>query len=191
MPEVRELEEAKAREELLSGELLHCSKNTLAIVSVSPASLTRRRATSTIFLMFAARIEALSSATDLLAGKHGGTAQRQGLIEHAIALFRTEGNFRLEGPACEIPETSCISAHPGAARAVHQRCQVGAPTAPGGTVSLTWAIDDRRAAPGSGPSKAASTVVADGRIGMGSTSPRAQMGLRTVDLQLLPRGPNA
>jgi two-component sensor histidine kinase len=185
---VRELEGAKAREELLSGELFHRSKNTLAIVSAL-AALTRRRATSDDFFpAFAARIEALSSATDLLAGKHGERRSVDHLIEHAIAPFRTEGNFRLEGPSCEVPETSCIPL----TLVLHELCtnaaKHGALTAPGGTVSLTWAIDDGAMLRLQWTEQGGPPVIADGRIGMGSTLMRAQMGLRTVDLQLLPAG---
>lgn len=187
---VRELEDAKGREELLSRELLHRSKNTLAIVSAL-AALTRRRSTlEDFFPAFAGRIEALSRATDLLAGEGVERRSVRHLVEHAIAPFRSEGNFRIDGPACEIPETSCIPL----TLVLHELCtnatKHGALSVPDGIVSLGWGIDghahpmlsmhwEERGGP---------QVVADGRIGMGSTLMRAQMGLRNVDLRLLPHG---
>jgi two-component sensor histidine kinase len=187
---VRELEEAKKREELLSGELLHRSKNTLAIVSAL-AALTRRRAQAEDFFpAFAGRIEALSRATDLLAGADGQPRSIAHLIEHAIAPFRNEGNFQLGGPACEIPETSCIPL----TLVLHELCtnatKHGALAAPNGTVALDWTVDS-----GAQPvlrlhwvEHGGPAVVADGHTGMGSTLMRAQMGLRNVELRLVPTG---
>jgi two-component sensor histidine kinase len=187
---VRELEEAKVREEVLSGELMHRAKNTLAIVGAL-ASLTRRHSTvEDFFPTFAGRIAALDRATDLLAGK--GAEQRNvgRLVEHAIAPFRGDGNFRVEGPECEIPQPSRIPLM----LVLHELCtnaaKHGALTVPEGVVSLSWDIrDDAEAVlllawvERGGP-----PVAPASKPGMGSTLMRAQKGLRGVDLRLPTEG---
>jgi two-component sensor histidine kinase len=183
---VRELEEAKVREEVLSGELMHRAKNTLAIVGAL-ASLTRRRSTAEDFFpTFAGRIAALDRATDLLAGQGPEQRNVEKLVEHAITPFHSDGNFEIGGPPCEIPQASCIPLM----LVLHELCtnaaKHGALTVPEGVVSLAWNLhDDAEAvlrlkwverggppvAPGSTP-------------GMGSTLMRAQKGLRSVELRL-------
>jgi two-component sensor histidine kinase len=187
---VRELEEAKIREEVLSGELMHRAKNTLAIVNAL-ASLTRRRAPAEDFFpTFSGRIAALDRATDLLASQ--GSEQRNvgALVEHAIAPFRSDGNFEIGGPPCEIPQASCIPLM----LVLHELCtnaaKHGALTAPEGVVSLAWHLhDDAEAVLRLKWVERGGPPVASGSTpGMGSTLMRAQKGLRSVDLRLPPEG---
>lgn len=187
---VRELEEAKKREEMLSGELLHRAKNTLAIVAAL-ASLTRRRSTTEDFFpAFADRIDALNRATDLLADEGGDLRNVGRLIEQAIAPFRNDGNFRLSGLDCEIPQTSCIPLM----LVLHELCtnaaKHGALTAPEGVVTIAWTCTAEPAdmlqlrwTERGGP-----PVAADAKPGMGSTLMRAQKGLHSVTLRLPPEG---
>jgi two-component sensor histidine kinase len=187
---VRELEDAKSREEMLSGELLHRARNTLAIVGAL-ASLTRRRSTSEDFFpAFAGRIEALDRATDLLAGQGGDLRNVGRLIEQAIAPFRAEGNFRLSGLDCEIPQTSCIPLM----LVLHELCtnaaKHGALTTPEGVVTIAWtcAADPAHVLKLQWTERGGPPVAPDARPGMGSTLMRAQKGLRTVELRLPPEG---
>lgn len=187
---VRELEEAKAREERFSAELLHRAKNTLTIVGAL-ASLTRRRTTpEEFFPVFAGRIEALNHATDLLVRDDAQQRSLARLVEHAIAPFRADGNFRVEGPDCQIPQASCIPLmlvlHELSTNAVKH----GALTAPDGAVTISWALGDEAL-----PTLALRWREQDGPIveppshtGMGSTLMRAQKGLRRVDFRLPPSG---
>lgn len=187
---VRELEEAKAREEVFNAELLHRAKNTLAIVGAL-ASLTRRRTSAEEFFpAFAGRIEALNRATDLLVHEDADRGSIVRLIEHAIAPFRSEGNFALEGPDCEIPQASCMPLmlvlHELSTNAVKH----GALTAPDGVVTISWELKSEampalalRWREHGGP-----TVAPSGHSGMGSTLMRAQKGLHQVDFRLPPDG---
>jgi two-component sensor histidine kinase len=183
---VRQLEEAKAREELFSAELLHRAKNTLTIVGAI-ASLTRRRSSpEEFFPAFAGRIEALSRATDLLVDQDGAQRNIARLIEHAIAPFRSNGNFQLDGPECEIPQGSCMPLmlvlHELSTNAVKH----GALTAPDGIVVIAWEFENQsepalvlRWRERNGP-----PVAPPDHAGMGSTLMRAQKGLRHLDLRL-------
>jgi two-component sensor histidine kinase len=187
---VRELEEAKAREELFSAELLHRAKNTLTIVGAL-ASLTRRRSPpEEFFPAFAGRIQALNRATDLLVHENAQQRSIARLVEHAIAPFRSDGNFRVEGPDCRIPQASCMPLmlvlHELSTNAVKH----GALTVPDGVVAITWGLSD-----GSRPMLAlhwrehgGPPVEPQGHAGMGSALMRAQKGLRRIDFRLLSKG---
>jgi two-component sensor histidine kinase len=187
---VRELEEAKAREELFSRELLHRAKNTLTIVGAL-ASLTRRHSPPDAFFpAFAGRIAALNRATDLLVDESAERHSIARLVEHAIAPFRADGNFQLDGPDCEIPQISCMPLmlvlHELSTNAVKH----GALTTPGGVVAITWALGGETS-----PTLAlrwrehgGASVEPVGHAGMGSTLMRAQKGLRQVDFRLPPSG---
>ncbi len=187
---VRELDEAKAREQVFNAELLHRAKNTLAIVGAL-ASLTRRRTSpEEFFPAFAGRIEALNRATDLLVREDPERGSLAKLIEHAIAPFRSEGNFRLEGPDCEIPQISCMPLmlvlHELSTNAVKH----GALTAPDGVVAIAWEFRSEpvpvlalRWREHGGP-----PVTPSGHSGMGSTLMRAQKGLCGVEFRLPPAG---
>lgn len=187
---VRELEDAKAREERFSAELLHRAKNTLTIVGAI-ASLTRRRSSpEEFFPAFTGRIEALNRATDLLAGDDAEQRNIARLIEHAIAPFRSNGNFRLEGPDCEIPQISCMPLmlvlHELSTNAVKH----GALTAPAGEVAIAWEFGGEsepmlalRWRESGGPQ-----VAPPGHVGMGTALMHPQKGLRGVDFRLPPEG---
>jgi len=187
---VRELEDAKAREKLLNAELMHRAKNTLTIVGAL-ASLTRRRSPAEEFFpAFSGRIQALSHATDLLVRHDADRYSITGLIEHAIAPFRSNGNFRLEGPECEIPQASCMPLmlvlHELSTNAVKH----GALKAADGQVALTWELSGE-AEPkltlhwreNGGP-----PVVPPSHSGMGTALLHPQKGLSRVDHRLLPHG---
>lgn len=187
---VRELEDAKSREEMLSGELLHRARNTLAIVGAL-ASLTRRRSTSEDFFpAFSGRIEALNRATDLLDGTERDLGNVGRLIEHAIEPFRAEDNFRLSGLDCEIPKASCVPLM----LVLHELCtnaaKHGALTVPTGVVTIAWtcASDPAGVLRLRWTERDGPPVRADATPGMGSTLMRAQKGLRAVELRLAPEG---
>jgi len=182
---VRELADARAREKMLNDELLHRAKNTLTIVGALAALTRRRSSAEDFFPTFIGRIDALNHATDLIARDEGKDCELGELIERATAAFRSNGNFQLAGPACVIPQVSCMPLmlvlHELSTNAVKH----GALTSPDGLVALMWEIGDAeptlilRWRESNGPA-----VVQPTHEGMGSALMRAQKGLHRVDLRL-------
>lgn len=186
---IRELENAKAREEMLSGELLHRNRNMLAIVGAIAALTARRTSGSDFFPAFADRIDALNRATNMLSDESGELRRIDRLVAHAVAPFRNDGNFALAGPACEIPASSCLPLM----LVLHELCtnaaKHGALTSPAGTVAIAWhAVAADGVLRLKWTERGGPPISQAGTPGMGSTLMRAQKGLRTVNLRLPSKG---
>lgn len=136
---------ARDAERLLKLELHHRVKNTLAVVQ-SLADQTFRGASDPEAARrdFAARLQALAEAHDVLVAAGWGEVTLQGLAERALAPFRPAGAGRLvlEGtpvtvaPETAVPLTLCL--HELATNATKH----GALSAAGGEVRLTWRVED-------------------------------------------------
>jgi two-component sensor histidine kinase len=187
---VREQARAARREAQLNAELVHRVKNMLATVN-SIASLSARHSRPDEFVdAFSGRVAALGKATDLLGSGYDMACELKQLAEAVIAPFRDEDNFTLAGPPCNISREACVPL----ALALHELCtnalKYGALSAPGGRVSLEWAIEE---APGyqvliswreiGGP-----PVGAIEHEGMGMALLRPQAGLADVHVDFPPDG---
>ena len=187
---VRELEEAKAREELLNAELMHRVKNMLATVNAMAVLTARHTEPAQFAQTFTGRMRALDKATSLLGPGRETQCEVQRLVESATAPFRTDGNFVLHGPICHLPRDACVPL----SLALHELCtnaaKHGALTAPEGRVHLHWTLGEGEDGvlrliwrEEGGP-----PVPEVRRAGMGTQLLRRQRGLTSVDVQFKPEG---
>lgn len=188
---VRALQEAQDREEMLNHELGHRVKNMLATVSAMAVLTARHSAPEDLPKALGGRMDALKRATDLLTD-HGDGAQCnvRRLVEQALAPFRGESNFTLEGPGCELPRDACVPL----SLALHELCtnaaKYGALSVPEGRVTVLWTVGEgadrllRLAWREDGGPK----VSKPARVGMGTQLLRRQRGLRRVEVDFKPAG---
>lgn len=187
---VRELEAAKAREELLNDELGHRVKNMLATVNALAVLTARHSGPKDFPRALGGRLEALSRATDLLTDGAEAQCDMQRLVRQAVAPFMSEENFALDGPGCELPRDACVPL----SLALHELCtnaaKYGALSAPEGRVTVLWTIGEDEDAllhlawrEEGGP-----PVSKPKRAGMGTQLLRKQQGLRRVEVQFKPTG---
>jgi len=186
---VRELEHAKAREELLNHELMHRVKNMLATVNAMAVLTARHSEPGQFSNAFTGRMRALDKATELLGTGRKTHCEVAKLVDGAIEPFRADGNFAVEGPGCELPREACVPL----SLALHELCtnaaKHGALTVPEGKVALAWSCDEAGLLTldwreEGGPPVPASPA----RTGMGTQLLRRQRGLKSVDVRFRPEG---
>ena len=96
------LKQAETQQQLLSHELEHRMKNTMAIVSAIANQTFRAAATKEeAQTIFVARLNALNHAHDILTRSNWTGAPMQVVVEGALAPHG-EGRFRIDGPAVEL-----------------------------------------------------------------------------------------
>lgn len=138
----RELEAAKERETLLNQELAHRVKNMVATVSAMAVLTARHSEPERFAEALGGRLETLKRATDLLDAGEAAQCDVHRLVETALAPFRSETNFWIAGPACELPRDSCVPL----ALALHElatnAAKYGALSVPEGRVSLLWTVGE-------------------------------------------------
>lgn len=180
---VREIEAAKAREELLNQELMHRVKNMLATVNAMAVLTARHSGPGEFAQAFSGRMRALDRATDLLATGHNLHCEAAKLVEAAIEPFRTEGNFAIQGSPCELPRDACVPL----SLALHELCtnaaKHGALTVPEGRVVLTWECTDDGLLTLDWQEEGGPPVSEVRRTGMGTQLLRRQRGLRLVEAE--------
>jgi two-component sensor histidine kinase len=110
------------------------------------------------------------------------------LIESALAPFRTDGNFAIEGPPCELPRDACVPL----SLALHELCtnaaKHGALTVPEGRVVLGWECDEAGTLTLDWREEGGPPVPEVRRTGMGTQLLRRQRGLTAVDADFRPEG---
>jgi two-component sensor histidine kinase len=188
---VRELQATQARETLLNHELMHRVKNMLATVNAM-AVLTARHCEPGQFVpAFSGRMQALNRATELLAVGKDLHCEVRKLVESAIEPFRTDGNFMVEGPSCQLPRDACVPL----SLALHELCtnaaKHGALSASEGRVELRWRIDTdgkERALTLDWCERGGPPVPEIRKAGMGTQLLRRQRGLKSVDVQFAREG---
>ena len=177
---VRQLQEAKAREELLNHELMHRVKNMLATVNAMAVLTARHTEPGQFAQAFTGRMRALDRATGLLATGRNLHCEVEKLVESAIEPFRTDGNFAVEGPRCELPRDACVPL----ALALHELCtnaaKHGALTLPEGRVLLNWRCDEGGLLTLDWREEGGPPVPEVRRAGMGTQLLRSQRGLASV-----------
>ena len=185
---VRELEDAKAREELLNAELMHRVKNMLATVNAMAVLTARHSEPGGFTQAFTGRMRALDKATELLGTGRISHCEVARLAESATEPFRTDGNFALSGPRCELPRDACVPL----SLALHELCtnaaKHGALTAPEGRVVLSWHCDAAGLLTLDWREEGGPPVPEQRRTGMGTQLLRRQRGLASVDVEFRREG---
>lgn len=185
---IRELEEAKAREELLNQELMHRVKNMLATVNAMAVLTSRHCEPGQFANAFSGRMRALDRATALLGPGRNRHCEVASLAEGAIEPFRTDHNFVVRGAPCELPQEACVPL----SLALHELCtnaaKHGALTSPDGVVELSWECDDDGLLTLDWRERDGPPVPEQRRAGMGTQLLRRQRGLKSVDVEFLPDG---
>ncbi|RZA11895.1 MAG: sensor histidine kinase, partial [Proteobacteria bacterium] len=187
---VREQDQVRESDEQVNQELLHRVRNLITVVQ-SLARLSQRHSQPDEFVeAFSGRLTALGKANELLGIGRNVHCEIRNLIEGAIAPFRNDGNFKVNGPHCQLPKEACVPF----VLAVHELCtnavKYGALSVAHGTVSIEWSIDSAQDAllrlqwaEQGGP-----VVQERKRAGMGTLLLRPQGGLKDVQLHFHPKG---
>ena len=180
---VRELETAKAREELLNAELMHRVKNMLATVNAMAVLTARHCEPGQFAQAFTGRMRALDKATDLLGAGREMHCEVRKLVESAIEPFRSGGNFAVQGPGCELPRDACVPL----SLALHELCtnaaKHGALSVAEGRVELAWECDAGGFLTLRWREEGGPPVPEVRRTGMGTQLLRRQRGLTSVEVE--------
>ncbi len=132
---------------LLTHELSHRVKNSLAMVQ-AVVNQTLRRASSLEEAgeTLSARIQALSTANDLLINGGWETASMRALLDRTLAPFGiAEGTtFHLEGPDIRLSPRIAVALSLSLHELATNASKYGALSRPGGCVRLQWTVEDER-----------------------------------------------
>lgn len=136
------LRDAALRQEMLSGELQHRIKNSLAMVSAIATQTLRGDDISDRRASFSARLEALANAHDILTSRTWKSAPIQSVIESALtAHLSGPDRFVIDGVNLELDPKQSLSI----ALAIHElatnAAKYGAMSAPGGKVLIRWGFE--------------------------------------------------
>lgn len=138
--DITETKEAEVRQRLLSGELQHRIKNTLAMVSAIASQTLqgddiadRRRA-------FTGRIETLSHAHDILIARSWMGASVGAVVDAALTPHQTAGRYRINGPAVELKAEQVLSLTLALHELATNAAKYGALSNDTGSVTVSWGI---------------------------------------------------
>lgn len=134
--------EAEVMQGILSAELQHRIKNTLAMVNAIAAQTLKGEDILDRRLAFTARLEALAQAHDMLTASSWQSAPIQSVIESALTPHMSgEERFVMDGTHLKLSAKQALSM----ALTIHElatnAAKYGALSVPGGKVRVTWATD--------------------------------------------------
>jgi two-component sensor histidine kinase len=138
------LHEAAERQAMLTQELEHRIKNTLATVSAIANQTMQGDALREVREAFTARLITLGRAHDILTRTSWTRAPIREVVEGALAPHRTgQGRIRVSGPEVELQPKQAL----GLALAVHELAtnalKYGALSNATGTVDIVWSTSPR------------------------------------------------
>lgn len=145
--EVRDITEEKAaaeRQRLLTNELNHRVKNTLATVQSIAAQTFRNVADQQARSVFEARVAALSSAHNVLTDANWESAGLTEVVARALAPHAADENdatrFRIAGPDTRLHPKVALTLAMALHELMTNAAKYGALSVPGGRVSVTWTL---------------------------------------------------
>lgn len=139
--DIGKLKRAEAQQQMLTRELEHRMKNTMAMVGAIASQTFRTAATKEdARTIFDARLAALNQAHDILTQSSWTSASMPTVIAGALAPHRTgEKRIRVSGPEVELTAKQALSL----ALALHELAtnatKYGALSVPDGTIDIDWA----------------------------------------------------
>lgn len=136
------LREAVLRQEVLSGELQHRIKNSLAMVNAIAMQTLRGDDIAERRTLFGSRLEALANAHDILTGRTWVSAPIQSVVESALTPHMSgPDRFVIDGVNLQLNPKQALSM----ALAIHElatnAAKYGAMSQPNGQVNISWTIE--------------------------------------------------
>lgn len=140
----KHLRESLERQALLSAELSHRIKNTLAMVGAIANQTMRGDSVSDARTAFAARLMTLSHAHDILTQTSWSSAPIRDVLEGALAPHRSgHGKFTLDGPNVMLLPKQALALAVATHELATNAAKYGALSADG-SVQLSWTDSDDR-----------------------------------------------
>jgi PAS domain S-box-containing protein len=145
--DITDRKKAEEHRTLLTNELNHRVKNTLATVQAIASQTLRGVGIDEARSSFNARLVALSNAYDLLTEEQWAGADLADIIAGTVSAYAPSGSklFRIAGPSVRISPKSALSF----AMAMNELCtnaaKYGALSKPEGHVRIAWQIDGSKA----------------------------------------------
>jgi two-component sensor histidine kinase len=133
---------AEAEQRVLNLELSHRMKNTLALVQAIAGQTLRDVPEQAPVKSFMERIQALSTAHDVLLGQSWVSAGLRDVITTAIDRLQSRELFELSGPAVVVGPRAVISLSLLIHELATNAAKYGAFTSESGRVLLSWRIED-------------------------------------------------
>ncbi len=138
---------AERQQETLNLELSHRLKNTLAMVQAIASQTLRSVTEQDAVEAFTQRLQALSSAHDLLMKKSWATATIGDVARSVLAAFDLDGRFDLTGETIAIGSRATLSLSLLLHELATNATKYGSLSVPGGRVVLHWRVSRDGAQP--------------------------------------------
>lgn len=144
---ISELKESAERQELLTGELQHRIKNTLAMVGAIANQTIRGNDVSAARQAFSARLMTLSQAHDILTKTSWVSAPIDDVVEGALAPHRTgHGKISVSGPELELQPKQALALSVAVHELATNAVKYGSLSVDG-NVDVVWSTETVEGAP--------------------------------------------
>jgi two-component system, chemotaxis family, CheB/CheR fusion protein len=148
--DITSLVEGEERQKLLTEELSHRVKNTLAVVSsIAKQTLKRSASLKDFSAAFQGRLQALALTHEFLSQNHWGAAPLTGVLGAVLAPYAGaagRGAVALEGPDVALTPRAALTIGLAVHELATNAAKYGALSTPSGKVSATWYLKGRAAA---------------------------------------------
>lgn len=134
---------AETAKELVSQELAHRLKNTMAIIQVIAKQTFKRLGNTDEFATFTARLHSLSGAYDVLLAGGGKEGHIADVVSHALAPHDEPGRsrFTLSGPDILLPAGASLALSLTVHELATNAAKYGALRLDDGKVDVQWHVD--------------------------------------------------
>ena len=134
--------DAELHRELLTAELNHRVKNTLAIVqSIASQSLRDDMSMPNARATFLTRLKAISNAHDLLTLESWVGADLGAIVRAVVDVYaRDSDRFRVQGPALRLSPSSALAITKALNELSTNAIKYGSLSQPGGHVDVSWTV---------------------------------------------------
>ncbi len=127
------------RERFLSEELLHRTKNTLALVLSVANQTFRGEAYAAALQTFSDRVMTLARANDNVNSANGTKTTLSDIVDAGLMAHRTgEGRFRVSGPKVNVSSRQAVTLTLAINELATNAAKYGAMSSPTGRVEITW-----------------------------------------------------